>query len=442
MASQTSQNLRPYVKVNSSIDFTPTSTPSNVVGIIGFVTDSTTLPTTTPIGEPIDVGYVTSTSRAIAICGSLGLKYSFLTSTTLDMSLTDPIAGQLINFAIAFENYGATGTEQVLSDCAVVLCILDPLVSSKTTLPFAGFFTLCKDQSIVMDTIVCPYEYVSGDSSTSGNYYEEITLFSSSRWNDSEPVYGHNHIIMANTSWRNTDITPPDSPNSEFLTVLLHPQDTTATEYQLEAEQLASMFAIVLTGIQRPYNGFFGQRLNTIPAPSEKAFIFDDDIVRTLNSWGFSVLSTNGRTSVVSASRILVSLLADPVTGIARDFMLDFQDFKANYDFKNSLYQRLLGGNIINQKFTVNSSGSSRLNGEVISLMFAEAVRFSSLQIFAIDPNEVKDQFKSSLNLENTNEILASCPFFPSSIIYQISADIAVKSLQTYYNTIAISTNQ
>jgi len=439
MASQTSVDLRPYVKVKSSINFTAVSNPTNVVGIIGFVDDIATLDASARVGEPLDVGYVTSVSRAVTICDSLGLRYKFLTSTTLDMADTDPIAGQLINFAIAFENYGALGQEQVLSNCAIVLCILDPTVSSKTVSPFANFFTLVKEQSTVMDTIVCPYEYVSGDSTTAGNYYEEITLFSASRWNNSEPVYGHNHIIMANVTWRKTDITPPDSANSEHLTVLLHPQDTTATTYQLSAEQVASMYAILLTGIQRPYNGFFGQRLATIPAPADKALIFGDDTISTLNSWGFSVLNTNGRTNVVSASRILVTLLADPTTNIARDFMLDFQSWRANYDFKNSLYQRLIAGKIINEKFTVNSSGSSRINGTVVAIMFAEAVRFSSLQIFAIDPNEVKDQFTAQLNSSNTNEILASCPFFVSPIIYQISAEVSVESLTTYYNTIAIT---
>lgn len=712
MAQQTTRELRPFVSVKSFTDFTPDLSVSNIIGLIGFVDDVSTLAADVEVGEPIVLGQVTTVERAVTVCQSLGLRFRFATSTTLDLDNTDPVAAQLLHMAIFFQNYSPIGADQDLNNVGVVLCILDPLVNSRTVSPFGNFFISARERSVVMDVIVPPYEFLEGDIGVTGNYYDEVVNYATSRYSDSQPIYGANHVLLANTSYRKSEITPPNSPNSPFVTVLMHPQsaielwteltsrgmpsgtgstsveyngkvyifgggetasseindlweydivngtwlqltsgatarrnmtsveyngkmyifggddgttrlndlweydiandtwlqltsgatpreyavsveysgkmyvfggsngatrfndlweydiandtwlqltsgatgrngmtsieyngkmyifggsdfttnlndlweydianDTwlqltsgatprflaTAVEYngkmyvfagldssfdplddlweydivndtwlqltsrgsnptanldsaqyqgkmytfelgtplnavweydivagevttyQMSAPTLASALSPVIGGMDRPYAGFFGQVVNTIPVPWDKAEVFNEDVVSTLNQWGFSVLETNVNTSVVSLSRLLVGLLQDPVTEVARSYMLDVQSWLANYDFKNSLYKRFVSSGIINSKFTVSATGSSAVLSRARDLMIAEAVRFALLEIFAIQPEDVADQFSALLNATNVNEIIAACPFFPASIIYQISASVSVQ---------------
>jgi hypothetical protein len=449
MPQQTNEILQPYIKVISRIETQGQATPTTSVAIIGFVTDVTGLDPTI-LETPLDLGTITTVNQATLVVKSLGLNISFISPTQVDMdpAKTDPVAAQVVNFAIAFENYTPLDIDQTLSACTVVLGILDPTVSSKLIAPYGNFLVAAKQNGTIMDTIVPPYEYLDGDEAITGNYFDEIKDFVNERWGDTEdptgslskPVYGMNHVLLANTSWRQTDIVPPSSPLNNHVTCLIYPQGTTGSVYQLVAEQLTSQFAIILTGMQRPYYGFFNQILNTVPLPEDTSTIFTPDTVTNLNQWGFSVLEINLNTKIVEASRILVSLLEDIVTEIPREFMLDFQSWKANYDYKNAIYNRLVSANILNKKFTISKNGNSSVLKSTVNIIYAEAINFAELGIFAIDPSIVSSQFNAILNVDNINDILTDTPFFPSPIIYQMDNTINVKNVATLVGTTAIAT--
>jgi hypothetical protein len=430
MAIQTSQQLNPYIKVKGFIQPSPFQGVSRNVFLAGHIKTGNTTVSAGDKYTPLVVGQITSKSSAVAICTTLGIDYKFASSSTLDLTNTDEIGAMLITLGMEYEGYLASLDRYDLEPINVTIGILNE-ASTATTNPWQNTDVTPKNllsqislQETPVDAFVCPYEYAKGDKDVSGGYFGELKTFLETRINTGRPVYGDNWgVFSAITKVTGTLADDLDNTAFQNSSNFYFPSDNTV----VSAGMVGSAMATHMVGMKQPFYGRQGEKLSTLPVPSTSNYITEDNAA-TILQLGWSPIRANLNTSVVYQSRIVSALLEDSVTQIARDFMLDYQDFRIFYLSLTRIYNRLSTSGVMNDRFTVDRSGNSPVLKEVRDIAVAVDTQLFNEGMVAVDPKLYISEYTARLNTNNINNIIASKPLYPSSIVYQIDQSVTAKN--------------
>lgn len=429
---QTSESLNPKVTVKGFVEQSPFQGISRDIMLAGHVIDTAgVIGAGTPLYTPILVGQITSKASAVAVCNSLGLTYTFTSFNVLDLTTTDELATMLIYAGMQFEDYAASRARYALEPCNFYVGVLGtPATNTKTTDPWgdatAGtdLLTLAEQAQTPIDLFVCPYEYAEADFSTAGNYFESLKAFCESRINSGVPTLGQNWAVFADITTLPSALTDFDNTAFENSTNFSFPSDTGTTS----AGIVGATMSVHMVGMQQPFFGRHGEVLPNLPTPSDNSKVITSDQANTLLQLGWSPIRVNPITDVVYSSRIVSALLEDPVTLIARDYLLDYQDFKIFYLNVVNVYNDLVTSDVINDRFTVNKSGQSPVLNQVRNITIAEDTSMFHRGMVAVDPKFYADQYTAKLDSQNINRIVVTKPLYPSSIVYIIDTSVTTRN--------------
>jgi hypothetical protein len=449
MTQQTSMNLSPYIKVKGFIQASAFQGVSRNIFIAGHTLATDTLKysdnTDVPKYTPINAGVLTSVNSAVTFCKAIGLGVKFQSSSTLDMTITSELAAMIILAAQQYEKYAPSLERYTLQNCNFIIGVLGLATqNTKTVKPWedptsgSNLFTNISQAQTPIDLFVSPYEYAKGDKDVTTGYFPEMKAMFESRGNSGRPVLGQNWVISSTvTKVSGTIVDDLDNTAYQNSTNMYYPHSN-PTQYP--AGVIGAMMSVHMVGMDIPFYGRHGEVMPNMPLPTVAQLLSDDDAESVLRN-GWTPLRANLHTDVVYQTRIISALLEDPVTEIARDFMLDYQDFKIFWLSLVRVYNRLSTSGILNDRFTVNSKGTSPVLDAVRSLAIAVDIQLYNEGMVAVDPKLYASEYTAQLDSLNINHIIASKPLYPSSIIYQIDESVLTKNFIPLLQSFNILTN-
>lgn len=433
---QTSQALLPDVKVRGFISESPVQGTTRNVFLCGHTIAEDTLKypdnTNVPRYTPLLAGQLTNLDSAVAFCKNIGLSVKFTSATQLDMSLTSELAAMIINAALQYQSYIPSLDRYTLQPVNFYVGVLGlASQNTKTQDPFqtpttgaVKLFTEIANAQIPVDLFVNPYEYAKGDNAIANNYFAQIKEFFAPRGNSGKPTLGQNWALFSTITAFNIAADGFDNLAYESATALYFPHNDAV---QYPAAVIGANMSVHMVGMQAPFYGRHGEVMPNMPIPLASQALSDDTADLTLRS-AWTPIRTNLQTRIVYQTRILSCQLQNPVTQIARDYMLDYQDFKIFWLSLVQLYNRLVTSGIINDRFTVNKAGQAPVLEAVRRISINVDQQLYNQGMVAVDPKFYSDQYSVLLDSQNINRIIAKKPLYPSSIVYIIDESVTARN--------------
>ena len=446
--AQTTQSLRPKVSVFGSLQSGANQEVSRNILLIGRTT-VTSAPVfgsdfgtfsegdTVPYNTPLNLGSVTGKSTGKQLSDLLGLASVFSQNTKLDLSATDELASMIISAGMQYEQYTPSEPRYRLLPCNITVVLIDG-ASDKTTDPFGASgiaLTNLSASRTPIDVFVCPYEFDNADVTTTGNYYEQMKNFLEGRFNDGKRDVGQNQALLF-------DITTEPSAfgglvgGFDTLSIFNLPVDSSTSTF-FDVATAGAMQAVHLCGMQEPFLGRSGESLPLFPVSVDPAKIISDDNVNTALQCGHSPLPTLNGT--VRQNRIVTSNLLDLTTGLPRDTLLDYQDFKGFLVNMIRLWSRIKTGGVINSRFNVSPNGTAKVLEKVKNIAFSLDTQMYESGLIAESPRNYSDQYEVFLDKNNLNLIRVIKPYYSSTIIFQVEADVVAKNFTQLLDSFVIS---
>ena len=467
MAQQTTENLKPYVKVREFLKDEPSSALSDNLFLIGHTSIAEVVdindyavgdrvsqngkiyvniqatsganndPATDTaywtytgfdLYKPIDVGQITSLSTAISICSKLGLKYRFTSSTELDLLETDELAYMIIKSALFYEAFTPSRARYTLSPLNYSVALLSTTtVNTKTSSPFGdgtnNVFISAENMSLRADVIVQPYEYAQGDAAATSNYFEEYKTYCDSVNNQGDPTRGNNFAIFADISTTVANL-PTNLDDTGFVRSanIIYPNSNPS----VTAASLASQVAVIYQGVGTPFPTVVGEVFPNLALPKDDE-VLNSDLRASVLQYGWSPLVSNKQRGIVTFSRIISASLVDPVTNVARDNSLDSQDFRIDFYARSLIYNRIVDSGLLNTRYTVNSQGVVASAEEIKNIMINVDTQLYLGNMIAVNPKIYKDEYKVVIDQTDPNRFICTKPIYPSASLIQIDVSQTAK---------------
>jgi hypothetical protein len=418
---QTDQQMRPYIDVKGQIAATGLTGAGSTIVLAGHLDSDTNF--TGDKSTPIPVGQITTKKQAVEICDTYKLSYEFSGFNTINIDKTEDLAAMIIMAATAYEEFRPSTAAQALNPSNFIIAGI-PNDSTKTTNPWGkstpGILELLNQNDMRVDVFVCPYELTKGDSGKSGNYFDLIQSFVNTRKSKGDPTLGLNWVLFANTS------ADPSKVSSNFGNTGF--QNSSNIAYyipdSLYADSapaiVAAQQSVQYAGMQEPFLGRYQQPLNAMEVSSKK---ISNDASQNLQQRGWSPIRVNHDTNTVYQSRMLSASLQDPVTGLARSYMLDFQSFRIFQLSLERIYNRIQAQGILNQRIVIDQNGNSPILDRVTNIMIGVDKQLYDDGMVAVAPSQYANQYSVKIDRTNPNHLIGQKPLYPSEIVYQVTVD-------------------
>lgn len=446
--AQTTQVLMPDVKIGLTFNSSPVTGEDNVICLLGFVADPSSLTAGTPINSPIDLGNITTVAQAVTKLEALGIAVTMTGLTTYDQVATDEIAQMVIQAAATYQNWNAYQTENTLGNPRYIIGILDSDVNNRVSLtdpdvktPYGDFFSDAIEQQLTFTTIVPSYTYQSGDDQLAESYITELKTFVDGQIAKGKPTLGFNCPIFHSNFDKTTDFDSVGFVNILRSSTFNAYQDTSDSSYQLESAAVGAACGMVIGCLPANARGLAYQNIPDFPAATSDGLFSDDDIENQLQN-GFSPIKYNKRTSTQQFTRAVTSTLLDPDLGVARSNMLDILQWKSAYAAQLRIYNGILfNKNIINARTIIDQNGNLAPVEAVASTVKRILVQLKNEGILLL-PEDVNSTITVGLDPDNPSTILLTVKLYVTGIIHRVDGTTIVEDSNYILSQFAINTNQ
>jgi hypothetical protein len=419
-------NRAPYIELRSFTEVSPDTSPDREVFLVGHTKTGTTLQNGLAHYIPNRIGQMRSQEEAVALATNFGMSVSFKDPVTLDLANTDELAAMMVTAAQQFDQFIPQSPRHVLQPCNFTLIALeDDTTNQPSSQSFddgAGTDALSNARNLTCDLFVCPYELVNSAIGGTGNFYDVLTTWMDSRIADNDISLGQNWILFSNVTETSSTLT---ESGYEYSTNINFP--VTNSYFQPSAAIVGANMAVQMQGMIPPFYGRFEVAIPNLPSP-QSSEIIDQTEADALFAIGWSPLMTNRRSGAVFSSRFVSGQVTDPVTGIQRNFYYDYQSYLAFFLSQVRLKAALQARNIINDKFTVNSSGEAPVLRKARKAAIEVDTGMFDEQMVAVDPALYKNEYSAKIDGDNPNLIRFKKPFYPTPIVYQIIGTTTVRN--------------
>ena len=431
MTTQTNQELSPTINLSETINDEVTPAESRNILLIGHILDTTTLKEGFEVYEPVDIGQITSTLDAVAFLRKHSFSLVFKDNNNLDMDKSDEIAIMLYSAAKEYENFIATEPVYALAPCRFFLGVLYA-DSTKTEKPYTSkdgtkdLLEAVEQSKTPVDAYVCCYEYEKGDFSpeeNSDNYYTILKNHATTILDLGNPTLGEQWCWFANISNPNTATADLDNTNfvkSSLYTYYLEGGGVINSVTYYTAAALNSAASVHMVGCQAPYQPRANVRLYTVPVNTKYSCIYTRAQEEDALQRGWSVILSNFSTKTVYFSRVLSASLQDPVTSLARTYMLDYADFKVSHLSLYNWYEIIESAGFLNKRNIVGKDGKSDLLEKIVDAAIGVDLTLYNEGMIALNPEKYADKYKATVDLKNPNRINLQKPIYVASAIEQI----------------------
>lgn len=423
-------NRAPYLKVQGFTEVAPTVGLTRELFIAGRVDNGGSPTGGLSYYEPLRIGQVTSQGQAAALCDTYGLAVAWTDQNTLDLANTDELAALLITAAQEYQRFIARNGRYTLTPCNITIGALEDTCTA-TADPYGDTAVddlLTNSINTPIDIFVAPYELTNATEAAAGGFFDVQKTWLEARIATNNIDLGDNWSVFANVSDNPVGAVAATLPETdyEYSTNISFP--CTNSYFQPTAGIAAVCVAVQMLGMQAPFYGRFEVSLPVLPTPDDRVEYISFTTANSLFEIGWSPIMTNFRSGALYTSRFVSGMVTDPVTSITRDFYYDYQSYRAFFYSQKLLRDLLQSSGIINDKFTVNSSGEAPILTRAIQIAKQIDVRMFNDGMVAVDPTLYSDEYSAKLSTDNTNLIIIEKPFYVSPIIYQILATSTVKN--------------
>lgn len=411
---------------------------TNICILTGHMTTPANLNAGYSLYQPIEVGYVTKISEAIAWCSRIGLTLNLTASYEVDVTTSDKIAVKFYSAVKEIEQFRHSNPEYELDEINFVLGVLEDGVDTKITTPFGSLLTNIYSSQYQYDLITCPYEYTAGDDGIAGNFFDEINTHTQLMLGDATTLSSRFTVLMMNISDDIQVSANFGAVNYENILHIAHPYGTVGITSET-IERIVGIQACHIVGMKEPYRGRVNIEFATMPRLPVLGTAANDSSEQALLDLGWSTVRYDTISKRCKQSLILQGGLIDANTGIQREFYTDYQDYIITHLWKKELFQALLEADLINNRYTFNAQGQATISRQAKSVAVKISENFYNDRFFAVPVKTYIDRIVVSA--DTTGTITVSQPIYTSNFVKSINGFGFIEDSNTIVQTLIARSN-